>query len=60
MLPAWAQRASQDTAGEKGGLREREEVRGPPVELGKEEREHVAELRGWWCEMGKDGESSNE
>lgn len=41
--PAWA-------SGKVGVLREglREEVRGPPVEVGPEERDRVVELRGWW------------
>ncbi|KAF2436765.1 hypothetical protein EJ08DRAFT_691086 [Tothia fuscella] len=42
-------------------LREREEIRGPPVELGEEEREHVDVLRDWWCERVQEGgmKSSN-
>jgi hypothetical protein len=29
----------------------REEVRGPPVEVGQEERKHVNELKKWWGEL---------
>jgi hypothetical protein len=39
--------------GAVGGARE--EVRGPPVEVGGEERERVEELRDMWIEKGTEG-----
>jgi len=32
----------------------REEVKGPPVELGPEEREEVSRLRDWWKVVEKE------
>lgn len=33
----------------------REEIKGPPVELGEEERQRVAALRKWWLESKEQG-----
>ncbi|KAK4565757.1 hypothetical protein LTR86_003606 [Recurvomyces mirabilis] len=41
--PVWAQRHSESHTGEV-----REEIKGPPVELGAEERRHADALRNWW------------
>jgi hypothetical protein len=38
----------------------REEIRGPPVEVDKEEREHVRELKGWWTELEKEIAAGND
>ena len=42
------------------GLGAREETKGPPVELGEEERQRAKELRAWWLTLSpeKKGESS--
>ncbi|CAK3933669.1 hypothetical protein DOTSEDRAFT_72659 [Lecanosticta acicola] len=45
--PAWARRKR---AVSFSGMKE--EVKGPPVELGDEERAHAAELRSWWRKTG--------
>jgi hypothetical protein len=42
-IPVWGMKR-----GEFGELETREEVKGPPVELGREERMEVERLRGWW------------
>lgn len=42
-MPVWGMKK-----GEFGELETREEVKGPPVELGREERMEVERLRGWW------------
>lgn len=44
----WARRG----AGSGDGIRE--EIKGPPVELGEEEREHASRLRDWWQSVGPD------
>ena len=41
--PIWARKAG---SGDEKGVRE--EMKGPPVELGEEEREHARRLRLWW------------
>ncbi|KAK5162928.1 uncharacterized protein LTR77_011089 [Saxophila tyrrhenica] len=41
--PAWARKST-----EQNGTTVREEVKGPPVELGDEERKHATSLRSWW------------
>ena len=41
--PVWARKA-----GVEDGSAIREEIKGPPVELGEEEREHARHLRVWW------------
>lgn len=41
--PAWALKAD-----EKNGDGLSEEMKGPPVEFGEEEREHARDLRSWW------------
>ena len=41
--PAWARRHRTSSF-----FGVREEVKGPPVELGEEERQRAVELRGWW------------
>jgi Telomeric single stranded DNA binding POT1/CDC13 len=49
--PIWATTADEEgrsSQADERSLVEREEVNGPPVEIGKEEREHVDELRHWW------------
>ncbi|KAK0264738.1 hypothetical protein LTS09_001145 [Friedmanniomyces endolithicus] len=45
--PVWA-RKSVD--GRPDGMRE--EIKGPPVELGEEERRHAGVLREWWITVG--------
>ncbi|KAK1083266.1 hypothetical protein LTR33_003375 [Friedmanniomyces endolithicus] len=45
--PVWA-RKSVD--GRPDGMRE--EIKGPPVELGEEERRHAGALREWWITVG--------
>jgi hypothetical protein len=54
--PLWARRENERNA---KGSRPREETRGPPVEIGEEEREHVRELRGWWGELEKEAAAVN-
>ncbi|KAI9695067.1 MAG: hypothetical protein M1820_008960 [Bogoriella megaspora] len=67
--PVWAKRQSksgfksfarmdsEDEEDVKDGVGDvREEMRGPPVEFGKQEREIVRGLRGWWEKSGRDGE----
>jgi len=51
--PAWAKRLSGGAGASPFGRNVfagmgREEVKGPPVELGAEEREEVSSLRDWW------------
>ncbi|SMQ53603.1 unnamed protein product [Zymoseptoria tritici ST99CH_3D7] len=43
---------TRSSFGAVGGARE--EVKGPPVEVGKEERQRVEELRDGWVEKGKE------
>ncbi|KAG9604077.1 hypothetical protein KCU86_g6019, partial [Aureobasidium melanogenum] len=43
--PVWARKGTAQRVGEDGA---REEVTGPPVEIGDEEREKVAMVRTWW------------
>jgi hypothetical protein len=43
--PVWARKGTSQTIGEDGV---REEVTGPPVEIGDEEREKVAMVKKWW------------
>ena len=52
--PVWARKAS---SGDAGAVRE--EVKGPPIELAGEEREHARQLRQWW-ELLRREEESNE
>jgi hypothetical protein len=47
-----------DSGAEKT-LREREEIRGPPVEVGDEERVYVDQLKGWWGEQPEGSSMSN-
>lgn len=44
--PIWARKGN--TQNEAGGLGVMEEIKGPPVEIGDEEREKVKEVRKWW------------
>ncbi|KAK4544207.1 hypothetical protein LTR36_004417 [Oleoguttula mirabilis] len=44
--PAWARKRSNSAS-----LGVREEVKGPPVELGDEERHHARALREWWVAL---------
>jgi hypothetical protein len=44
--PAWGEREGNS----EKSLAEREDIRGPPVEIGAEEREHAGSLRDWWLE----------
>lgn len=37
----------------------REEIKGPPVELGDQERERVRELRAWWQAVGASGQRAD-
>lgn len=43
--PVWARKGTSQRVGEDGV---REEVTGPPVEIGDEEREKVTMVRTWW------------
>jgi len=57
--PAWAKRLSGGAGGSPFGRyvfagMGREEVKGPPVELGAEEREEVSRLRDWWKVVEKE------
>lgn len=52
--PAWARKKR---AVSFSGMKE--EVKGPPVELGDEERGHAAELRAWWHNANLSGGSSS-
>ncbi|KAK0286654.1 hypothetical protein LTR35_002015 [Friedmanniomyces endolithicus] len=45
--PVWARRSVD---GRPDGMRE--EIKGPPVELGEEERRHAGVLREWWITVG--------
>jgi hypothetical protein len=45
--PAWAKRDISETV---------EEVSGPPVEIGAEERAEAKQLRDWWAKIQKEGE----
>jgi len=45
--PAWARRDTSEAV---------EEVSGPPVEIGAEEREEARQLRDWWVKIQKEEE----
>ncbi|KAK0821951.1 hypothetical protein LTR75_000085 [Friedmanniomyces endolithicus] len=45
--PVWARKSGD---GRPDGMRE--EIKGPPVELGEEERRHAGVLREWWMTVG--------
>ncbi|KAG9591081.1 hypothetical protein KCV01_g11610, partial [Aureobasidium melanogenum] len=49
--PVWARKGTSQRVGEAGV---REEVTGPPVEIGDEEREKVAMVRTWWEGLQKE------
>ncbi|EMC94274.1 hypothetical protein BAUCODRAFT_36741 [Baudoinia panamericana UAMH 10762] len=49
--PIWARKHVNGT-GTGMPLQMREEVKGPPVELGEEERQHAKVLRDWWVAHG--------
>ncbi|KAG9951178.1 hypothetical protein KCU85_g2970, partial [Aureobasidium melanogenum] len=49
--PVWARKGKSQEVGEDGV---REEVTGPPVEIGEEEREKVAMVRTWWEGLQKE------
>lgn len=57
--PVWARKGTSQNAGEDGV---REEVTGPPVEIGDEEREKVAMVKKWWetLQKGKKEEDNKE
>jgi hypothetical protein len=46
--PVWARKGTSQSVGEDGV---REEVTGPPVEIGDEEREKVAMVKKWWATL---------
>ena len=46
--PIWARKRLT------GDVTAREEIKGPPVELGEEERAHAGQLRNWWYESVRD------
>ncbi|KAF2113745.1 hypothetical protein BDV96DRAFT_578278 [Lophiotrema nucula] len=50
----WSKRVWGARRGAFGELRAREECRGPPVELGDDERSEVEKFRGWWERVVKD------
>ena len=51
--PMWEQQSDDDGDGtaERASLAKVEEMTGPPVEIGREERDRVKELRAWWQEI---------
>jgi hypothetical protein len=49
--PIWARKGTSQKVGEDGV---REEVTGPPVEIGDEEREKVAMVKSWWETLEKE------
>lgn len=49
-VPIWVQKEKQ---GDEPTLEEREDVRGPPVERGTDERGFVRDLREWWVNRRK-------
>jgi type III secretion system FlhB-like substrate exporter len=49
--PIWARKGTSQRVGEDGV---REEVTGPPVEIGDEEREKVAMVKIWWETLEKE------
>jgi hypothetical protein len=49
--PVWAHRGKEKA---ERGSSFKEEVRGPPVEVGEEEREHVNKLKHWWSDVEKE------
>jgi hypothetical protein len=57
--PVWARKGTSQRLGEDGV---REEVTGPPVEIGDEEREKVATVKKWWetLQKGKKAEEKEE
>lgn len=57
--PMWARKGTSQRVGEDGV---REEVTGPPVEIGDEEREKVAMVKEWWENLrkGKEAEENKE
>ncbi|KAI4755055.1 hypothetical protein E4T52_10323 [Aureobasidium sp. EXF-3400] len=57
--PVWARKGTSERVGEDGV---REEVTGPPVEIGDEEREKVAMVKKWWetLQKGKKTEEKEE
>ena len=55
--PPWARGYNQDHEVTEAGV---EEVKGPPVEIGSEEKVMVKKLRGWWRNLHLDRGSYNE
>ncbi|KAG9647384.1 hypothetical protein KCU64_g10174, partial [Aureobasidium melanogenum] len=55
--PMWARKGTSQRVGEDGV---REEVTGPPVEIGDEEREKVAMVRTWWEGLQKESNDKEE
>ncbi|KAG9523603.1 hypothetical protein KCU93_g6571, partial [Aureobasidium melanogenum] len=55
--PVWARKGTSQRFGEDGV---REEVTGPPVEIGDEEREKVAMVRTWWEGLQKESNDKRE
>ncbi|KAH0366405.1 hypothetical protein KCU65_g5303, partial [Aureobasidium melanogenum] len=55
--PVWARKGTSQRVGEDGV---REEVTGPPVEVGEEEREKVAMVRAWWEGLQKESKQKEE
>ncbi|KAH0293728.1 hypothetical protein M436DRAFT_43006 [Aureobasidium namibiae CBS 147.97] len=57
--PVWARKGTSQNVGEDGI---REEVTGPPVEIGDEEREKVAMVKKWWetLQKGRKAEEKEE
>ncbi|KAK1821339.1 hypothetical protein LTR12_004225 [Friedmanniomyces endolithicus] len=51
--PVWARRSVD---GRPDGMRE--EIKGPPVELGEEERRHAGVLREWWITVGSKADAA--
>ncbi|KAK3679858.1 hypothetical protein LTR78_000234 [Recurvomyces mirabilis] len=52
--PVWAHKHSESHTGEV-----REEIKGPPVELGAEERRHADALRNWWMTAHANGRGND-
>ncbi|KAK5112286.1 hypothetical protein LTR85_011558 [Meristemomyces frigidus] len=52
--PVWARKRSNSAS-----LGVREEVKGPPVELGDEERQHARALREWWVALHPEMQSEH-
>ncbi|KAH0140999.1 hypothetical protein KCU67_g14669, partial [Aureobasidium melanogenum] len=55
--PVWARKGTSQRVGEDGV---REEVTGPPVEIGDEEREKVTMVRTWWEGLQKESNDKRE